>query len=501
VFRADYDPVPPLPAAPAALPDGTVISHRGLSRLDALDPARLLRELELEVVFRDRAMVDHVARQDLYRREGLGARNRAQNAALERGDLAAAHVLEVSFPLGATMVKTDFLHQDVMLARGLIASVDDAGRPLDPPNDPDHPYLTMRLAGTGAPGEVPGTYYLVAMTNASKALPIWHWYAIEHVANLGRCDYIGCNDSFGYAVPGTLQPGADYGTGFIPPHMVRSGVRQGSDELLFDVGRTYLPDETGEEPTEALLALLDGMGIGTAETDPDPGAISPDDPAWRSYRLKGTQTTFTTAGGVPTGMGATVTEGGFVNSASCTTCHAEASVDASGAAGMQGVGSTWPPNVMGFNQVRMGAPDLRGFGQHRRAPRHGHADRLRLGRPGRRLHRARRPGRRMRRIPRRTHDPARGHARLRPGLARAAIPSRFGGRGTRGVTASRPTPPLVFARSPGSARPPCAILLMTPPVLGPQTYPRNLRKSSAGPRMTTGAGRWQGTGLGWAAAR
>ncbi|MDB2407982.1 hypothetical protein N9W17_05640 [Jannaschia sp.] len=361
VYRADYDPVPPLPAKPAALPNGSVINHRGLSRLESLDPGRLLRDIELEIVFRDKAMVDYLYRHDLYTREGLGARNRAQNAALDRGDIGAAHGFEVRLPVGATMVKGDFLHQDIMQARGLIRTVDNAGLPLDPPNHPEHPYLTVRIDGTGAEGEVPGLYYLVAMTNASRVLPVWHWYVVEHVANQGRCDYIGCNDSFGFSVPGGGQAGADYGPGYIPPHITANDVRQENNETLFDIGLTYPPEETGEIRTPALTALFAGMGIGTAEVDGDPDRITADDPAWLSYRMKGTQTAFTTAGGVPTGMGATVTEGGFVNSASCVTCHAEASVDAGGAAGMQGVGATWRPNLMGYNQVRMGAPDPGAF--------------------------------------------------------------------------------------------------------------------------------------------
>ena len=103
------------------------------------------------------------------------------------------------------------------------------------------------------------------------------------------------------------------------------------------------------------------MGVGTASADPDYRVISADDPAWNNYRLKGTQTTFTTLSGVPSGTGATVTEGGFVNSASCTTCHSQASVDANGNAGMQGVGATWRPNLFGYPQVAMGSPDMAWF--------------------------------------------------------------------------------------------------------------------------------------------
>ena len=54
------------------------------------------------------------------------------------------------------------------------------------------------------------------------------------------------------------------------------------------------------------------------------------DPGWLSYRLKGTQTQFTGATGTRTRLGNSVTEGGFVNSSSCITCHARASTGAVG---------------------------------------------------------------------------------------------------------------------------------------------------------------------------
>ncbi|MEJ8561576.1 hypothetical protein QTO30_10350 [Yoonia sp. GPGPB17] len=356
IFRADYDPIPALPAVPNGAPSGAVVNHRGILPADQSDPGRLLRDLELELVFRNRPMFDYIYHNDLYSKEGLGARNRAQNAAISAGDIGAAQRWTVRFPVDAVMVKADFIHQDIMLDQGLIELIPDS-----PPNNPEYPYLTVNLDGDGSQGTVPGMYYMVAMTNASKDIPIWHWYAMEHVANLGRCDYIGCNDSFGYAVNGSAQPGADFGSTFIPPHIVLNDDKTSGNDPLFNNGLVYDPADTGETITPALAAMLDAMGVGTAASDPDPNQITVDDPAWRNYRLKGTQTTFTHATGVPSGMGATVTEGGFVNSASCTTCHAQASVDQYGNSGIQGVGATWRPNLQGYGQVAMGSPDADWF--------------------------------------------------------------------------------------------------------------------------------------------
>jgi hypothetical protein len=364
VFRADYSKPSPLPAIPNGMPGGSAINHQGMMTDDQIDPGRLLRDLELELVFRNKPMVDYIYRNDLYTREGFGARNRAQNAAIVAGNISAAHALEVRFPVDAVMVKADFIHQDVMLDQQLIIAKDATGAPIDPPNNPEHPYLTVWIEGDGSAGSIPGFYYMVAMTNASKDLPIWHWYAMEHVANRGRCDYIGCNDSFGYQSNGTAQAGADFGGSFIPPMIELNDDKTTGNDPLFLTGQVYDPAMTGETITQGLTDLFAGMGIATASTDTDPRTITADDPAWRNYRLKGTQTTFNTAGGVPTGTGATVTEGGFVNTASCVTCHAQASVDANGAAGMQGVGASWRPSVLGYGEVAMGPPVMEWFYQN-----------------------------------------------------------------------------------------------------------------------------------------
>lgn len=384
INRADYPGQSPLQATPNGVPSGVVLNHRGvLTDVEAQDPGRLLRDTELEIVFRNAAMVEYIFSNDLYSKEGLGARARAANAALSEGDIGKAHSLEVRFPNDAVMVKADFIHQDIMIARGLIPAEGDGD---NPPNDPLYPYLTVKFEGPvienadGTSYDPSGYYYLLAMTNASKDLPGWHWYAMEHVNNLGRCDFIGCNDSFGFAVTPTDGAG-NFGSTFIPPitglenDQKQEASQSGNpNDTIFVTGERYCPiivtaDDagppcgtvTGEAMTGDLAALLRGMGIGQADKDPNPAAISADDPAWKNYRLKGTQTRFTTLSGVPTGMGATITEGGFVNSASCMTCHSQASVDENGNSGVQGVGADWRLNLAGFSQVQMGAPDADWF--------------------------------------------------------------------------------------------------------------------------------------------
>ena len=80
-------------------------------------------------------------------------------------------------------------------------------------------------------------------------------------------------------------------------------------------GKIYPPGKV----TDALLKLFSDAGLAeewTAE--------------WTNYRLKGSQVDFADATGVPILLGNSVTEAGFVPSASCITCHARATINAQG---------------------------------------------------------------------------------------------------------------------------------------------------------------------------
>ena len=131
---------------------------------------------------------------------------------------------------------------------------------------------------------------LVAMHIVSKDVPNWFWCTFEHVDNPGRGDYIGSHDSYGAE----------------PAH-----IPSRTDKLF----QTY----PAEKQTAALLALLGKNGFTGAW-----GA------QWQHYRLKGSQIDFTDPAGRPLLLGNSVTEAGFVPTASCITCHARAAVTARG---------------------------------------------------------------------------------------------------------------------------------------------------------------------------
>lgn len=133
-------------------------------------------------------------------------------------------------------------------------------------------------------------YGLVAMHITSKAIPNWFWCTFEWVDNAGRCDFIGCRDCFG-----------------VEPHVVPSNTKT--------VGTLY----AGGTLTPELLEMFQKAGF-TGDWGSE----------WKNYRLKGSQVDFTDAMGRPTLVGNSVTEGGFVQTASCMTCHARAAVNAGG---------------------------------------------------------------------------------------------------------------------------------------------------------------------------
>jgi hypothetical protein len=131
---------------------------------------------------------------------------------------------------------------------------------------------------------------LVAMHITSKAIPNWVWCTFEWVDNAGRCDFIGCKDCFG-----------------VEPHFVPSNTKT--------VGTTYAEGTL----TPELMEMLQKNGF-TGDWGSE----------WKNYRLKGSQIDFTDAMGRPNLLGNSVTEGGFVQTASCMTCHSRAAVNASG---------------------------------------------------------------------------------------------------------------------------------------------------------------------------
>lgn len=142
----------------------------------------------------------------------------------------------------------------------------------------------------------PSTYYratdangneiaLVGLHVFTKAVPDWTWATFEHESVPGRCDFMNCTDSFGAIVP----------------------VVEATDTR----GGTYGPCLK----TPALMALFKTAGLSDV---------------WQHYCLKGSQVSFTDATGRPTLLGNSIIESRVLQTSSCISCHARATIDANG---------------------------------------------------------------------------------------------------------------------------------------------------------------------------
>lgn len=332
---------------------GKSVTSHNTTFLRTQDPARIARQREVEVVYRNDPFVRYTNSQELYSRAGL-----AKLFARVSGEAANSKPYRpagqgASYPPDAVMFKVDWIPEQTMIDLGYVDDLDNDSS--TPPQNRDHPYVTMKIRAStdGGANYKEGLYYLAAITGASKALPNWHWYAFEHVGNLGRCDYTGCNDSYGFrttvevADPTDPQAKISFASNFITPHTEDDQLDD--DTQLFDLGKAY----PSGDMTDGLAALFQATGIGSGAAE----SVNPDvprtaDPAWRSYRLKGTQTQFYNTDGYPTIVGASITEGGFVNTASCMSCHVQASVNSQGQLGVAGVGATGRLNLSGLGRAQ-----------------------------------------------------------------------------------------------------------------------------------------------------
>ncbi len=308
-----------------------------------LDPGRVIRQSMAEFVFRNKPMFDYVFENNLYNQEGLAsvfAANSQSIAAMApfQTDNTLSGQTRIDFPIPAVMIKSDWLSKKRAEELGIT-------------EDPANPYIKMLVesAVTDNNGTIfePGEHWLFAVHVSSKDLPNWVWTTFEHVNNPGRCDYTGCNDSYGFASPDTLPSGA--ADNFTRPKVTSDDLPLASP--IFNPGQVY----EGGNIRAGLDAVFTGMNIGTTAST-DPAMPTPADTAWRSYRLKGAQVDFTTATGRPIILGNSVTEGGFVPSSSCISCHARAHVGPDGFPSVLGVFRN-NVDIIGYPESVNGVPN------------------------------------------------------------------------------------------------------------------------------------------------
>ena len=212
-----------------------------------------------EQVARNRAQFDYIVKNNLNTRAGLAA--------------AYAKSFKVDMPVESIAVKGDWIPLPALLRwipqLGDIANI-------------------RKLYYTQTVGSV--EYALLSLHVSSRQNPNWVWGTFEHQMNPGRCDYIGCFDSFGAQTPA------------VPP------------------SRTAVNTQYGACPKTAPLEAMMAKAY-----------LSP---VWENYCLKSTEVDFTAADGTPYALGNSVIEGivgnGTVAASSCISCHSYASFGASG---------------------------------------------------------------------------------------------------------------------------------------------------------------------------
>lgn len=212
-----------------------------------------------EEVKRNRPQFDYIVNNNLNTKAGLAA--------------AFAKSFKVVMPTQAISVKGDWVPVQTMLQ--WIPQLGNVGN-------------IRKLYYTTTSGAV--EYALVSLHVSSRQNPNWVWGTFEHQMNPGRCDSIGCFDTFGARIPAVLP------------------------------NRTAVNTQYGACPkTQRLKTLMAKANLS---------------PVWENYCLKSTEVDYAAADGTPYALGNSVIEGitgnGTISASSCIACHAYASFGPTG---------------------------------------------------------------------------------------------------------------------------------------------------------------------------
>lgn len=208
---------------------------------------------------RNRPQFDYIVQNNLNTKKGLAA--------------AFAKSLTVDMPTSSIAVKGDWVPVQTLLR--WIPALGSTGR-------------VEKLYYTTITKSV--EYALVSLHVASRQNKNWVWGTFEHQMTPGRCDGIGCFDSFGAEIPAVLP------------------------------NRTMANTQYGACPkTPALKTMMMKANLAAV---------------WENYCLKSTEVDFTAANGVPYVLGNQVIEGivgdGTISASSCIACHVYASFGPNG---------------------------------------------------------------------------------------------------------------------------------------------------------------------------
>jgi hypothetical protein len=208
---------------------------------------------------RNRPQFDYIVNNKLNTQAGLAA--------------AFAKSFKVDMPISAIAVKADWIPVQTLLQ--WIPKLGNIG-------------TIRKLYYTATSGSV--EYAVVALHVSSRQNPNWVWGTFEHQLNPGRCDSIGCFDSFGARIPAVFPNQNEVNTQY--------GACPKTEPLRLMMARANLS------------------------------------PVWANYCLKSTQVDYNAPDGTPYALGNSVIErivgNGTVSASSCIGCHVYASFGSAG---------------------------------------------------------------------------------------------------------------------------------------------------------------------------
>lgn len=319
-LRIEKHEIESMPECPASITDNLIPK-------DYESIGRVIRQTNAELTVRNRPFHDYLFENNLYNATGVmevfnrNANNLLRsNAPYHMPNQSAdannrkAVLSRIDLPSDAIMIKSNWVHEKLAAQLGIR-------------NDPEHPFISKHMATSLITNPKTdekclwhGKHYLMAFHISSKDIPQWVWTTFEHVKLPGRCDITGCNDSFGYKSADKLPPGV--ADNYVAPHVKNDGLN--SSSTVFDRDKIYAAEQVRPELSKLFAATGIGQGSSTSEVEPDP-----EDKAWQSYRLKGSQVEFTDLEGRRTLLGNSITEAGFMDGSSCITCHSRAGIHVS----------------------------------------------------------------------------------------------------------------------------------------------------------------------------
>ncbi|QBQ56101.1 hypothetical protein [Nitrosococcus wardiae] len=296
-----------------------IITQKTISESESI--GRIVRQTNAEITVRNRSFHYYLFRNNLYNADGVAeaflrhSQNLQKNAPYRSlngytSKDATSALSKIDLPADAIMIKSNWLHEGLAKQLGI-------------QDTPETGFIKKHLItpisyGDNKTCNLEGTHYLMAFHISSKDIPKWVWTTFEHIQMPGRCDITGCNDSYGYRNPNPNLP-KNVADNYIAPKTKSDNLN--SPSVVFDRDSIYPP-----EPIRAgLESVLDDLSIGI-KPSVNPKEPTPQDLAWRNYRLKGSQVDFVDSTGRSNLLGNSITEAGFMDGSSCITCHARAGI-------------------------------------------------------------------------------------------------------------------------------------------------------------------------------